>query len=334
MAHQISAPRRILIGTLLATTATLIATLPVTGASAYAPTPTTAGISAPTFSRPEARPLQRPNLTTTAPRTQTSSLPCGGSTVANPAGGTWRCTFDDEFAGSTVNRANWLVQTTAASGFTAGPVCFVNNPNNVSVSNGTLKLTARKLAAPTLCASPNGAFSTQYTSGSLNTYGLFAQAYGRFEVRAKFPATTVKGLQESLWLWPVDALKYGYPWPKSGEIDIAEEYSLYADRVIPFVHYVPAALDTNVTNNYCLINNVGAFHTYSVDWTPQTITIRYDGKTCVSDNWNPQGLTKPAPFDQPFLVALTQGLGVGGNAFTSSTPLPATTEIDYVRVWG
>ena len=42
---------------------------------------------------------------------------------------------------------------------------------------------------------------------------------------------------------------------------------------------------------------------------------------------------KPAPFDQPFIVALTQALGVGANAVTAATPLPATTQIDYVRVW-
>jgi hypothetical protein len=33
-------------------------------------------------------------------------------------------------------------------------------------------------------------------------------------------------------------------------------------------------------------------------------------------------------------IALTQELGIGGNAFNpASTPLPATTEVDYVRVW-
>ena len=38
--------------------------------------------------------------------------------------------------------------------------------------------------------------------------------------------------------------------------------------------------------------------------------------------------------DQPFIVSLTQALGVGTNAFDpSTTPLPATTQIDYVRVW-
>jgi hypothetical protein len=44
--------------------------------------------------------------------------------------------------------------------------------------------------------------------------------------------------------------------------------------------------------------------------------------------------TKPQPFDQPFIIALTQLLGVSNNAFDpAKTPLPASTQVDYVRVW-
>jgi hypothetical protein len=40
------------------------------------------------------------------------------------------------------------------------------------------------------------------------------------------------------------------------------------------------------------------------------------------------------PFDQPFMVVLTQALGITTNEFDpATTPLPATTQVDYVRVW-
>jgi hypothetical protein len=45
--------------------------------------------------------------------------------------------------------------------------------------------------------------------------------------------------------------------------------------------------------------------------------------------------TSPA-WSHPFFVVLTQALGVEGtgNAFQPGvTPLPATTEVDWVRVW-
>ena len=30
---------------------------------------------------------------------------------------------------------------------------------------------------------------------------------------------------------------------------------------------------------------------------------------------------------------LTQALGVGDNGYTGTAPLPATSEVDYVKVW-
>jgi beta-glucanase (GH16 family) len=273
--------------------------------------------------------------TTVSATTTTPPAPsCGGVTLYKSSGAAWQCTWDDEFDGTTLDGTKWAVQTTAASGFLNGPVgCFVNTPNNVSVANGVLSLTARKEAAPFTCKTPSSSFTTQYTVGEVMSYGKFSQTYGRFEVRASFPATTVAGLQSALWLFPQNFIKYGL-WPRSGEIDIAEEYSRFADRAIPFVHYLPAVYDPNMTNNYCLISNVNAFHTYAVEWTPSTITISFDGNRCLTDSWTPYGLTAPAPFNMPFVVALTQALGVGGNAFNpATTPLPAMTQVDYLRVW-
>ena len=103
---------------------------------------------------------------------------------------------------------------------------------------------------------------------------------------------------------------------------------------VSMLTYMPAAPDPNVTNNYCYVD-ISQFHTYVLEWTPSSLTIIYDGKTCLTDNWNPSSpLSKPAPFSQPFFINLTQALGIGTNAFDpSTTPLPATTQVDYVRVW-
>jgi beta-glucanase (GH16 family) len=272
--------------------------------------------------------------TTAAPATTApAGLPCGGS-LPKAGGGTWECSWSDEFDGTSLDGSKWIAQQTATSGFTQGGGCFVDSPANVSVGGGTLRLTARKEAAPFTCKDPShGDFTTQYTTASVSTYARFSQTFGRFEVRAKLPPVFVKGLQTSFWLWPDNALKYG-AWPRSGEIDIAEIYTQYPDRAIPYIHYVPSFLDWNVTNNYCLIKDISAFHTYAVEWTTDTITIIYDGKTCLVDDWDPAGLVKPAPFDHPFMVALTQALGMTTNAFDPAvTPLPATTQVDYVRVW-
>jgi beta-glucanase (GH16 family) len=255
-----------------------------------------------------------------------------GARIAKSTGGYWACTFSDEFNGPSLDVSKWVPQRTATSGYVNGPTaCFVDSPNNISVSNGALKLTARKESAPFGCAP---GFTTQYTSGMVSTaLGRFSQTYGRFEIRAKTWSARVKGLQTSLWLWPVDSRKYAPA--HSGEIDIAEMYSQYPDRAIPYIHYNTAAHDPSVTNNYCMISNLAKFHTYTLEWTAQRMKISYDGRTCLVHRPNPAApLAGPQPFDHPFFIALTQALGVNTNLFDpASTPLPATTEVDYVRVW-
>jgi beta-glucanase (GH16 family) len=259
--------------------------------------------------------------------------------MAKPGGGgDWQCSFDDEFTGTALNTSDWVVQQTATSGYTtgsgAGTACYVNSPNNVSVSGGDLNLTVRKEAKAFTCPDPFGNFTTSYTSGMVSSYHLFSQAYGLFEVNAKLPSATIKGLQETLWLWPSNDTKYG-AWPASGEIDFAEFYSQYPTLDIPYIHYNAAKADPNVTNYNCTIADESQFHTYGVQWASSSLTILYDGKTCLVDQWDPASpLVAPAPFNQPFFVALTQALGINTNAFQpGTTPLPATTQIDWVRVW-
>ena len=202
----------------------------------------------------------------------------------------------------------------------------------MAVGANALSLTVRRLDEPMTCASPYGDFQTSYTGAMVTSWGKFAQTYGRVEIRARFPAVSVSGLQASLWMYP-QVLTYG-AWPASGEIDIAEWFSGWSDRVIPFLHYRGDSADPYRTNRNCLVAHTGAFHTYALEWTPTSITIRYDGNVCLRNvHWLPDGLQMPAPFDRPFVVILAQGIGVNANAPTQATPFPATTQVDYVRVW-
>ena len=250
--------------------------------------------------------------------------------------GNWKCSFDDEFTGTSLNTSNWIPQLTADSGYATGSAsaaaCYVNSPNTISVSGGYLHLTVLKTAAPFTCNSPGGSFTTQYTAGMVSTYGLFDQAYGAFEVNAELPQTTIKGIQETFWLYPQN-LTYG-AWPGSGEIDFAEFYSEYANNDIPYIHYNGASSDPNVTAYNCTINPTG-FNTYGMQWSPGSLTVYYNGKVCLVDHPNLAApLSGNEPFDQPFFIALTQALGSNTNAFESgTTPLPATTLVKYVRAW-
>jgi beta-glucanase (GH16 family) len=137
------------------------------------------------------------------------------------------------------------------------------------------------------------------------------------------------GLQEAFWLWPDDRVASNVPWPAAGEIDVAELYSQYNYYVVPFLHYTAndnGGPKPGVNTAYCSAAR-GKFITYTLTWTPSTLTIQVDGKTCVVN------ITGDPAFQKPYIVAFTAALGVGSNALTWNTPIPATMSVDYLRIW-
>lgn len=268
----------------------------------------------------------RPTTTTTSPTTTTiPSSACGGvPTVPKSGGGVWTCAFGDEFNGTSLDRSMWLPQTTLGSGFDSNDQdCFMDSPNNVSVSGGNLVLTSRQEPAPFICQDTVPR-STQYTSGSVSTYQRESVDRGRVEVRAKIISGKVQGTQTSFWLFPQDLIGG----PGKGEIDIAEIYGIYSDRAIPFIHSPLESVDPAATNDYCMIANIADWNTYVVEWTAQSIKIIYNGQVCLTET------LAASNFNKDYMVALTQALGWPGNDFQPGvTPLPAQTLVDYVRVY-
>ncbi len=259
-----------------------------------------------------------------------------GPAVEKADGSEWECVFSDDFAGDALDKKHWTVLSSLASGYRNGPECYLGDESplgadDVVVARGVLRLTARALDHEVVCPSLSGDFPSRWTGAFVTTYGKYTTTFGRVEVRAAFPDVDVPGVHAALWLWPQD-LAYGSE--ITGEIDLAEYFSQYPDRAVPFLHYVPAVPDGTNTNNNCLLKDPDAMHTYVIEWEPGHVTISYDGEVCVDHDIAPAPpLTGSQPFDQPFTLNLTQALGVGTNAFAESTPLPATTTVDYVRVW-
>lgn len=300
-------------------------------------------------------PVSATNSVTTAPVTESKQtvapLSCGTEQLVKSDGSNWVCSFKDEFDGAVIDRTKWLPQVTATSGFTMGlspgRACYLDDQDNISVANGYLNLTVRKEDKPFTCA-PNTpvAFTTDYSSGQVSTYKLFSQQYGRFEVKAKLPPSRIKGLQETLWLWPNDPRKYGTH-PASGELDFGEFYSSFPDYNVPYMHYTYDGFDTATDRNIVTLQSPkynrnyancalkpNDFNTFTATWLPGYIQYDVNGKPCVVNKYD-STTGNPAPFDQPFFPILTQGLGVGGNALDPNNPpeLPATLQIDYIRIW-
>lgn len=261
---------------------------------------------------------------TEAPAGSASTSPDCGTTVHKADGTAWRCAFVDNFGGTRLSSTKWKVVTSNDADYRNRKDCFVNSAKNIAVGGGVLKLTTRRTSAFS-CGTGANRYSATGTSGMVSTMGRFFQTYGRFQMRARWPYTTAYGLQAAFWLWPEGAS--GMTWPVSGELDIAEWYSQHPDRAIPYLHTASAILDpSGATNNYCILANPAAWHTYTLEWTKQRILIKYDGKTCLDTGGG-------SPYDKPFNVSLTQAFGVKRNAPTTATPFPATMQVDYVKVW-
>lgn len=245
-------------------------------------------------------------------------------------GSRWSCTFVDDFNGTELDRTKWLPQTQFVTGDTSGNyACYRDHPENISVSGGTLRLTVLKHKEALPCAHRRYGPST-FTAGSVSTYHLFSQQYGRFEARLKNTATTQPGLQEAFWMWPDDRQLTTETWPAAGEIDIVETYSHYPDHAIPFLHYTAndnGGPRPGLNTAWDCMAQRGVYNTYTLEWTAEKLEIFVNGKSCLV---NTSG--DPA-FQKKYIIALTQALGVRENAYNGTAPLPATTTVDYVRIW-
>lgn len=265
------------------------------------------------------------------PEAASRTKPCGGERPARLTGGRYECTFTEDFSGTTLDSTKWLPQQTALTGVpVADGGCYVDSAEHVSVGDGAAHLTARLAPEPFTCASPYGDFTARFTAAALTTAHRFTQTYGRFEVRARFPRSTVSGLHTALWLYPARHT-YG-AWPRSGEIDVAEWWSARPGYVVPSVHYEgePAPFSSGV----CRVADPAQWHRYAVEWTPTVMRFLYDGVECFRHAWRPAApLVAPQPFDQPFYVVLTQAYGREWNAPVAGTPPVATLDVDWVRVW-
>jgi hypothetical protein len=70
------------------------------------------------------------------PGATVDDAPDCGPPVAKPTGGTWTCTFADDFSASSLDRDTWTVQETATSGYRNGGDCFIDAVDTVTVGGG------------------------------------------------------------------------------------------------------------------------------------------------------------------------------------------------------
>ncbi len=284
-----------------------------------------------------------PGTTTSTAAGANPASECSGTTppVAAPAGG-WQCTFDDEFNGTSLDTSKWQPQLSSTSGYSTGAapdlVCYVDNPQTISESGGTLNLSVVQTPTPQPC----GQTQTQYEGGMVSSYEIFSQRYGFFEARAKLPASdawtacrkrcgSIPRTKPFSDRSPTAGRSTTASSTRSSPPPTSPSCTTRARRTIRTPRTTTAPSRAPQT--------AGQFNTYALLWTPTTITAYFNGMPCITDTYAPyvQGPdAAPGPFNQPFFMAFTAALGVGTDSPEGqdmSQELPATTSLDWMRVW-
>ena len=184
------------------------------------------------------------------------------------------------------------------------------------ISNGTLKIVAKKQGAEVISARINTKESWKY---------------GYFEARLKVPKG--KGTWPAFWMMPQD-FKH---WPLDGEIDIME-YVGYDPNVVHASVHTQAyyhTIGTQKTATSKIANAETEFHIYAVEWTADKIVGYVDGVAYFTFENDGKNNVNTWPFNKPFYLKLNLAWGGdwGGAQGIDETALPATYEIDYVRVY-
>ncbi|MAJ37259.1 MAG: hypothetical protein CMC19_04915 [Flavobacteriaceae bacterium] len=230
------------------------------------------------------------------------------------------------------DNSKWYHQTFAPNGgswFNGELQHYVDKENTTYVSNGTLKIIARKETYTTQNT------TKEYTSARLNS--KFDFKYGRIDVRAKLPSGA--GTWPAIWTLGSNINEAGnyfgdsrgsVGWPACGEIDIMEQNGWDKTRSYGYFHWAntqTGEYQTQGTSTF-IADSASEFHLYSLIWDETKMQIILDNQVFIE---LPNEVSNP--FDNPHYLLLN--IAIGGNL---GGEVPANfpnqvMEVDYVRIY-
>jgi beta-glucanase (GH16 family) len=244
---------------------------------------------------------------------------------------------------------------------------YTDTLDNVFLQNGYLNIQLRK-DVPV-----NG--KSAYTSGRISTLGKYQLSYGRIvgRIRTQTPTSSANGAKDgplgvwsAFWMLGADVNDPYVGWPGSGEQDIMENigYSWWYSSALHGSGYYGGdsygvshnkidtsgsiAADSLVTQSFSSTD----WHEYEVEWEPDQVTFKLDGKT--TRVFKRTEIEKKGPwlFDKPNFILLNLAYGGGypdayrndakkftgaktaaGLSQAAENNFPHTMQVDWVRVY-
>jgi beta-glucanase (GH16 family) len=235
----------------------------------------------------------------------------GDAAIMGPIGpaGSWRSTFSEECdAPLDPDRINTFM--TSGDG---GPSRTWNlraeymADENVSVEAGECRIVAEQRASG----------DRQYTSGTINTGGHFAQTRGYFEARIRPPPG--RGLWTFFWLRDAQD-----GWPPA-----IEPFNFTGSNA----HYTAQFYDPDGNQHGAQIDSpdlTRAFHVAGVEWSATEIVYFLDGIEQERFAEDAANLTSPL---YPILNLSIHTGELDDPPPDDTTPWPGVLRIDWIRVW-
>lgn len=239
---------------------------------------------------PTVRPTATPTTPVPTPTVTPTPVASSTTTTAAPVAG-MSLVHTYTFTGSTLD-GDWGVYNTA---YSSNPNARV--PSLITESDGALHVTTSGDQGSGLCLCKGA--------------GKPTVPYGRWDVRARVSANADHGF--AMLLWP-----NAENWPVGGELDLAEFPDAQRSRLQTTVHYGA----TNQQHTAFTSGDFTAWHTYSVIWTPASVTYLVDDQPVMV-------VTDPAAIPSgPMHLALQAGPN-------SSTPSDTSASLDvaWVKVY-
>ena len=227
---------------------------------------------------------------TAAPASVDSTSSSAGLPTAVASG--YKLTFSDEFNGNQLDTTKWGYQYGCFDPAQRSQVNYTDSPENVSVRDGYLNLTARYSPTktkwdgtqiPRTCKDGSTVYDAPFTSGMITTKTkdgkvLYAAPGTGFYAEARIKLPTARSSWSSFW---ATGTKGG--WPGNGEIDVFESKGYDPSFLMSNIHTPRAGNPKKTQQHQGMMHGDTAtsqseFHTYGVLKTADAIEFYFDGQ--------------------------------------------------------
>ena len=262
----------------------------------------------------------------TITQTGKTVIPIEGGELVVPDG--YKLVWNDEFnEGSELNSTDWRHEV-------QGPG-WVNNELQNYVNGKADGKRVTEIADGRLYIHCFKGSDGKIYSGRVYAHESEGWKYGIMEARIKLPKG--KGTWPAFWMMPCNNDFGKNPWPKCGEIDIMEEVGADPNQTSSSLHTESYnhVMNTQKTAATYTAGAEDGFHVYRLEWSENNITTYVDGKKLLSFDNDGKNNVSTWPFNKNFYIILNLAWGGswGGYKGVDESALPATMEVDYVRVF-